>query len=207
MAKKKSSILKVNKPAKKVAPLRKSTVSLLLDAGYQVDDAKQKLGEEGYKKVDKFSNRNHSVFVDKEDNPFIVHRGTQNLSDVVADAFVLTGLEQFHPRFREAKRLTRKVRLEYEKPVTVLGHSLGGSLAEVSGGDKIITVNKGVGLGGIGKIIPENQIDLRRRGDVVSALSNLQYAHKKNQSSINNVNPLLLHKYGSILEDDANVFV
>jgi hypothetical protein len=209
MAKTKSVIFKVNRPVKprKTKPVEKKTVSLLLGAGYQDKKAETKLEEEGFAKVDKFTNANHTVYLDKERNPYIIHRGTSTLNDFVTDAFLFTGLEKYHPRFREAKRLTNKVRQEFDKPVTVVGHSLGGSLAEESGGDHIITVNKGVGLGGIGKIIPENQVDLRRRGDLVSALSNLQYIQDKDTSVMSTANPFILHKYQSILSDDPNASV
>ena len=37
------------------------------------------------------------------------------------------------------------------KFITTVGHSLGGSLAEHVGGNKILTVNNGVGIGGLFK--------------------------------------------------------
>ena len=68
--------------------------------------------------------------------------------------------------------MTQLVESKYNKPVTVYGHSLGGSLAEKSGANgHIITKNKGVGIMDIGKTIPQNQIDYRNKNDVVSLLS------------------------------------
>jgi hypothetical protein len=204
MAKTKSSILKVNKrirkPLRKL-PVEKKTLSLLLDGGYQDKVAEEKLQKKGYKKVEKFTNDNHTVYLNDNKEPIIVHRGTQNVADIVTDGMLFLGLEKYHPRFREAQRLTKKVRAEFDQPVTVIGHSLGGSLAEFSGGDEIVTVNKGVGLSGLGKIIPAKQYDVRRRGDMVSVLSNLQVSENKIQESMNSVNPLVLHTYTTLLDD------
>jgi predicted alpha/beta-fold hydrolase len=68
------------------------------------------------------------------------------------------------------------VRKKYSAPATILGHSLGAAITEYVGGkkDKVITVDKGVGLSGIGKTIGKNQTDIRTSNDPVSLLSNTQ---------------------------------
>ena len=82
------------------------------------------------------------------------------------------------------------------KPVTTLGHSLGGSLAEYAKGDKIITVDKGVGIGTIGKRINKNQTDIRASNDLVSVLSNTQRGGRKIVLKDKaNLNPLSAHNY------------
>jgi hypothetical protein len=92
------------------------------------------------------------------------------------------------------------VRKKYNnKPVTTLGHSLGGSLAEFSGGDKIVTINKGVGLSGINKEIKNNQTDIRSRNDIVSVLSNTQHGDRKKITlKTNHINPLREHSHKNL---------
>ena len=65
---------------------------------------------------------------------------------------------------------------KYNKPATILGDSLGGSLGEYAAGenDRVITMDKGVGIGTIGKTIGKNQTNIRTSNDVVSLLSNTQ---------------------------------
>ena len=49
-----------------------------------------------------------------------------------------------------SKKLLNTVKEKYKNIfITTTGDSLGGSLAEDSGGDKIITHNKGTGIGGL----------------------------------------------------------
>ena len=68
---------------------------------------------------------------------------------------------------------------------------MGGSLAEYAGGNKVITVDKGVGLGGIGKKIRSQQTDIRAGGDIVSALRNTQSGGRKVViKNTNYLNPL-----------------
>ena len=67
-----------------------------------------------------------------------------------------------------------------------------------SGGDKIITVNKGVGFGGIGKGISNKQTDIRTGKDVVSLLSNTQSGGKKINIKTNEINPLKIHSHKNL---------
>ena len=57
----------------------------------------------------------------------------------------------------------------------VFGHSLGGALGQESNAHgRVVTSNKGAGLGDIGKTIGKNQTDYRNAFDVVSLLSTTQ---------------------------------
>jgi len=72
------------------------------------------------------------------------------------------------------------VKDKYGKEPDVFGHSLGGAIAEKSGSKgNIITDNKGVGVGGIGRTVPKNQHDYRNKNDFISLLS-LTQKHKHN---------------------------
>jgi hypothetical protein len=71
-------------------------------------------------------------------------------------------------------------------------------LAEYSGGDKIISVNKGVGFGGIGKEISNKQTDIRTGSDLVSLLSTTQHGGKKISIKTNELNPLKVHSHKNL---------
>lgn len=100
-------------------------------------------GSYGGKEVENFtidrdlSDRNRTVYVDKDGKAHIAFRGT-NLSgasktkwaDLGADALIALGLQDLSARFKGSMRTTRKAIDKYGKEnVSVLGHSLGGSQA------------------------------------------------------------------------------
>jgi hypothetical protein len=73
----------------------------------------------------------------------------------------------------------------------VYGHSLGASLGSYSGAKgNIVSYNKGVGLGDIGRTVPKNETEIRRSGDIVSALTALE---RKSD-------PIVLPSVGGILD-------
>ena len=146
----------------------------ILEASYQPKkQASKTLAKIGYKLDKKLSTNESKVFIDPYGQPNIAFRGSTNVKDFLfSDILVGLGKSKYDPRFKQAKELTKKVETKYGKPVDVFGHSLGGSLAEQSGAKgKIITFNKGVGIAGIGKTIPNNQTDIRSMNDIVSGLA------------------------------------
>ena len=153
----------------------------LIEAGYSRTGDAEDIGKRYNLTLDKqLSNANHKIFIDKERNPTVVFRGSKNENDLMTDVLLGAGLEKYSTRFRDSKKLIEDVRKKYHnKPITSASHSLGGSLSEYAGGDKIITVNKGVGIGGIGKQLKPNQIDIRTNNDIVSLLSKTQSGSKK----------------------------
>ena len=174
----------------------------LIEAGYSRTGEAETLGRKYGLTLDKqLSNANHKIFIDKERNPTVVFRGSKNENDLMTDGLLAVGLENYSTRFRESKDLMNDVKKKYNnKPVTSMGHSLGGSLAEHSGGDKIITVNKGVGFGGIGKGISNKQTDIRTNNDVVSLLSKTQHGGKKVNIKTKNINLLKEHSHQNLLK-------
>ena len=174
----------------------------LINASYSgTNDAEQIGLKLGYKLDRDLSNRKHKVFTDAQNKPVITYTGTRTLGDVITDGALAVGLGGFTQRFQESKRVANKTRAKYGQPLTIAGHSLGGSLAEHSGSkkDKIITVDKGVGLFGIGKRIKSNQTDIRTTTDPVSLLSLTQSGGKKitvPNSKI--INPLDAHNFRTI---------
>jgi len=149
----------------------------LLQASYSRNTPAREIGNKyGMRLDDSLSNAENKVWVDRKNRPTIAYTGTRRVSDWGTNLLLATGLQGLSSRFRGAKALADKVRQKYSAPATIIGHSLGGSLAEYAGGkdNKVITLDKGVGLSGIGKTISKNQTDIRTSNDPVSLLSNTQ---------------------------------
>jgi hypothetical protein len=174
----------------------------LIDAGYSRTGEAETLGRKYNLTLDKsLSNANHKVFYDKERNPTVVYRGSKNENDAMTDGLLAIGLEKYSTRFRESKDLMKDVNKKYNnKFVTGIGHSLGGSILEYVGADKAITVNKGVGISGIGKTIKPNQTDIRTDHDVVSFLSKTQSGGKRINIKTKEINPLKEHSHQNLLK-------
>lgn len=156
----------------------------LLEASYAGTNEAEKLGRnDGYELDKELSNRKHRVF-NGHGQTIISFTGTRNLGDVITDASLAVGLPDLTYRFGDSLRLVDKVKNKYKhSPILAIGHSLGGSLAEHANKtgkiDKVITVNKGTGLFGIGKRIKDNQVDIRTATDPVSILSTTQYNKRR----------------------------
>jgi hypothetical protein len=173
----------------------------IIKASYKGTNEADKIGQNlGYKLDRDLSNRKHKVFLDKDNKPTVAFTGTRTLGDVITDGALAVGLGGFTNRFRESKKVIDNVRRKYNKPITTVGHSLGGSLAEHAGGDKVITIDKGVGLFGIGKKIKSNQTDIRSANDPVSLLALTQ--QNKNRITIPKtyhiIDPLKSHEYNNL---------
>jgi len=183
-----------------IPKIRSNEVKDLIEASYSRTGNAEKLGKKYGLTLDKsLSNANHKVYFDKEKNPSVIFRGSKNENDLMTDGLLAVGLEKYSTRFRDSKNLINDVKKKYNnKPITSIGHSLGGSLAEYSGGDKIIAVNKGVGLSGIGKSISNKQTDIRSRNDIVSVLSKTQNGGRKIILKTNNISPLAEHSHKNL---------
>jgi len=171
-----------------------------IEASYSRTSKAESIGKKYGLRLDKqLSNANHKVFIDKERNPPVAFRGSKNENDLMTDGLLAVGLENYSTRFRDSKKLVEDVRKKYKnKPILSTGHSLGGAISQYAGGDKIITVNKGVGLSGIGKEISNKQTDIRSRNDIVSVLSKTQHGGKKITLKTNHINPLREHSHSNL---------
>ncbi len=140
------------------------------------------------------------MFVDEAQQPLILHRGTSTVKDIIDDGLVAIGLGKYGHRYKNARRLTKKVEDKYKQPAHAVGHSYGGWLAENSGASgNTLTYNKAVGLGDIGRKKTNRQQDVRTRGDIVSRLSTTQ---RTNTELVRNKhflkNPLTAHDTGNL---------
>ena len=152
----------------------------LIDVSYKPQkQAADELSKYGWNYDTELSRMDTKVFTDSAGQPVILHRGSTRVSDwLPTNAALAVGLEDYTSRFKHGKEITQKAKEKYNKPVTTISHSLGGSIAEKSGADKIITYNKPITLFDIGKTIPSNQTDIRTTYDPVSLLSQFQFGNK-----------------------------
>jgi hypothetical protein len=151
----------------------------LLKASYLPEkDAQSLLEKKKYKLDPELSSPETKIFVDESNSPLILHRGTSTVKDIIDDGLVAIGLGKYGHRYKNARRLTKKVEDKYQQPAHAVGHSYGGWLAENSGASgNTLTYNKAVGLGDIGRKKTNRQHDVRTRGDIVSRLSSTQQAN------------------------------
>ena len=180
--------MKFRKSSKSSTSAHKSFTKDLLSAGYAKNSKQEekRLEKLGLTKDTSLSQKKDKVYVDKNGKAYIVYKGTNpfDVEDLATDIAVGVGLGRFTPRFKNGKRLARKVEAKYgDKNVAAYGHSLGGALATESGVDERVTYNKAVGIGGIGKQMRRGQTDYRNKGDLVSVLSN--FSKYKNKSGEN----------------------
>lgn len=184
----------------------------LLEASYAgTNDAKRIGLENGYQLDEELSNRKHRVFTDKHDNAIIAFTGTRTAGDFVTDLALGVGLADLTYRFADSTRLVDKVKNKYRhSPILAVGHSLGGALAEhvnkTGKIDKVISVNKGTGVFGIGKKLKDNHTDIRTATDWISGLGTLQYGGKRftiPDSYV--VRPLRAHNSYNLKKFDKNM--
>lgn len=180
----------------------------LIKASYKKSTDAQKIGSKyGLTLDSKLSSPEQKVFIDKKGKPIIAYRGSSssNLKNftrdwLISDVGILTGTSKYDPRIKRSKDVYKKVKEKYSgKTPTLIGHSLGGHIAELVGESnkdlkKVITYNKGAGIGDIGKKINKNQTDIRTGSDLISALSLTQKGGKKiTVKNTKYFNPLTAH--------------
>ena len=186
--------------------LNKNLLHDLLDSSYKRNFEAEMIGHTNGLKLDHdLSNSENKVFVDHDNNSHVVFTGTRKPNDLITNASLLFGLENYHPRFISSKKLIDKVKSKYNNKnnkITAYGDSLGGRLAEhVSDKvDKVITNNKAVGKNDIFKKINSNQIDIRSGSDPVSILGAYTQTggQKKTIKNTNVFNPIKSHSYKNI---------
>lgn len=176
----------------------------LLSASYKSQkEAQALLSSKGYTYDPALSSMTDKVFLDSYGNPLVLHRGSKRVLEdwIQSNLPLAVGAEALSPRFQKSKEVIKQVKEKYpEKIVTSIGHSLGGSLAEKSGADKVITYQKGAGLGDIGRNIPGSQTDIRTKYDIPSLLSTYQTGGKKIELE-GTMNPYETHMVRSLPEN------
>ena len=190
-----------NKPSQSIQSINSRHLHSLIDAGYMpLDQADKIYKNNGYALDKRFSNDKHHVVTDKHDQVYVNFRGSNNMNDVVSDVYLALGLEDYNNRFINSSKLVKNVRKEYkDRPIIGIGHSLGGSLVDHVNNerllDKGITVNKGIGLSGLGQYNMLNQTDIRTITDPVSILAMTQKGRTYHIPKSFNIDPLYAHSY------------
>lgn len=178
----------------------------LLSASYKSQkDAAALLKAKGYTYDPSLSSITDKVFVDSYGNPLVLHRGSKRVLEdwIQSNLPIAVGAEALSPRFQKSKEVIKQVKEKYPGTVvTSAGHSLGGSIAEKSGADRVITFNKGIGLGDIGKSIPGSQTDIRTKYDIPSLLSSLQTGGQKIELP-GSINPYATHVVSTGLPENT----
>ena len=190
--------------AKYIPKVKSSELKDLLQASYSRNTPAREIGKKyGYTLDDSLSNAEQKVFIDKDNNPKIVFTGSRKGADVITDLAILTGTAGLTPRFQRSSKLVDKVKDKYKnRPISVYGHSLGGTLAESVSNkvDKVVTLDKGTGLFGIGKQIRPNTTNIRSSNDVISILNNTQSGGKKSviKGTKGIINPFASHDISNL---------
>lgn len=196
------------KRIKKTEAINPNQLKGLISAGYQRNGPARDIAKkQGYELIDKYSNAERKVFKDSKGNPYIVNVGTRKFGDWGTNTAIALGLGRFTKRFQDSKNLVANVRKEFgNKPITNIGDSLGGALAEQSGGDRIITTNKAAGIGALFKTLPKKQTDIRTGTDPVSVLSRTQFGGNKfTIRGTNFIDPLKAHSYKNLNKFDKTI--
>lgn len=191
--------------------IKTSKYKKLIEASYlgNNNDA-EKLGNTMNYKLDRdLSNIKQKVYT-HNNKVVVAYQGTKpsRIRDLVSDGMLALGLEKYDPRFQEASKIMDRVKDKYgDKKIIAVGHSLGGSLAEYAGkkADRVITLDKGVGIGGINKKLDNKQTDIRASNDIVSGLALTQSGKRitiPNTQQI--INPLASHDVKVLSRFDQN---
>lgn len=104
--------------------------------------------KKGYMVDKELSGEREKVYHHKKKKPIVAFRGTQDFTDLGADAGIVFG-RYGGGQFGRADALVGKVKSKYGRVGTVTGHSLGGTKAIKVGakhGAKVVAFNPGTGL-------------------------------------------------------------
>ena len=147
--------------------------SILKNSYKKTEDSAKSMSNKGYIQDSSLSNDNQQVYFNPKDKKLLVSvAGTHNIKDWGTDLWLATGGLKNTNRYKEADNILKKAKEKYKVPnATVIGHSLGGSIASniasKAGGDKAITLDAGYT---IGQKTRSNTKAYKTQGDLVSIL-------------------------------------
>ena len=182
---------------------------------YEKDRTKQRdaFKNQGYL-YDTSSNDNQQIYYnpDADDAHKLIFSvaGTHNLSDWGTDVYLGMGKLKDTNRYKNAEKALQDAKKRYGvEKATVVGHSLGGAIAQYIGGanDDVYTLDKGAT---IGQTTRSNEHAYRTSGDVVSLLNSNSTRMKtlKNpniQTGILPIDAYTAHDVGNIQNEDIFV--
>lgn len=119
----------------------------VIKAGYNRQKYAHKLAEKGYVLDTELSNHNNQVYYNPTEKKTIVNvSGSHNVGDFITATSILTGRLRDTKRYKEARRTTERAKSKYDGKVTLVGHSLGGSIVSAMPSEdrqSKVTYNKG----------------------------------------------------------------
>lgn len=157
---------------KKGGALSSSNLKELLEASYNTKIVKV----DGFIRDNDLSTDKVSVFFNPETKQTVVaHRGTSGFTDWFNNlAFAVGGDTGYKltPRYKESLKIQKEAEKKYGSDnITTIGHSQGGKLSELVGGDskEIITLNKATRP--FSNNPQKNQYDISSSFDVISSFN------------------------------------
>jgi hypothetical protein len=169
------------------------------------------LQKQGYIRDNSLSSSNQSVYYSPKQKKLIYSvSGTHSLRDIGTDLYLALGQLKQTNRYKDAKKTLDKTREKYnDADTTIVGHSLGGSIASYIGSkgrnDKIITLDKGATINQ--KTRSGLEKSYRTSGDLVSSLAqNTKTLTNKNfKTGILPIDALIAHNVSNIKNSDLFV--
>ena len=148
------------------------------------------LQKNGYTFDKEISNNTTRVYYNPEQNKTLMTvRGTKNwLNDIPTDLTLLVGgtpLLKTTDRYKQTENVYKEAKKKYSGGISILGHSLGGSLSNAlptDEKDRVYNYNKGVSV--LSQNTKKNELGLRSQSDIISLLSTNQ-KHTVNFGGIN----------------------
>jgi hypothetical protein len=167
-------------------------LSDVLAVGYKNQEQQQKyFSDNNYIRDNQLSTADNQAYYNKDENKLLFNvTGSHKVSDfLITDPLLALGGLKYTDRYKQSDKLLKLAKQKYQPTKTsVVGHSLGGSIAGLIGtGDDVFTLDKGAT---IGTRTRSNETSYRTAGDLVSLLSSgskrVKTLANSNQNYFNN---------------------
>ena len=170
-----------------------------LKSSYGDKKSREILSKAGYQYDSMLSNHNEQVWVNPTEQKLLYSvAGTHNLNDWGTDLWLGAGHLKDTNRYKEADKTLQQAKDKYKDvKVTVVGHSLGGSIAQgiKKQGDELYALDSGYTIGQKTRDNNGESHNLRTSGDIVSLLG----ANAKHMTTLDNKNYLSQGIIGDVL--------
>lgn len=193
--------------------MKVNTLHKMLNNSYEKKH-KQHNHLDGYTLDKHLSGDRAQVYYNHDTNHLVVaHRGTKGIHDVITDMKLMLGMKN-NKRFKHGKKITDDAIKKYDTDnISVIGHSLGHSLAKEANkkhNAELITLNGATTPLDMFNKQKDNEYMIRTANDPVSYLHSLNpYRNKQNTITINSksYNPLREHTVDTLdrLDEDEEI--
>ena len=158
-------------------PSKQPTLFTGLKASYGDQNATSRLQQTGWEKDKELSDHRQQVYFNSADGKILMSvTGSHTAKDyLITDPALAFGQLKRTTRYQSAAKTLQKAKLKYERPTaTIIGHSLGGSIAQKVAGknDRVLAVDAGFAIGG--ETVKKGHTAIRGKGDLVSIFGNGQ---------------------------------